>query len=73
LVSQQKIKSIPVAAATFGKLCGIAGGFRGFRSFSASSNLSLICPGHCTMYKQETRDLFNDKALGWGAGLVIEL
>ena len=67
------MESILGAAAKFGRLYGIAGGFHGFRSFSAFSDLSLICPCHCTTYKQELRDLFNDKALGCGAGLVIEL
>ena len=68
-----EMKSILGAAAQFGKLYGIAGGFHGFRSFSALSDLSLICPCHCTMYKQEIRDFFKDKALECGAGLVIEL
>ncbi len=67
------MKSILGAAAKFGKLYGIAGGFHGFRSFGAFSDLSLICPCHCTMYKQEIRDFFKDKALECGAGLAIEL
>jgi 7,8-dihydropterin-6-yl-methyl-4-(beta-D-ribofuranosyl)aminobenzene 5'-phosphate synthase len=67
------MKSILGAAAKFGKLYGIAGGFHGFSSFSAFSDLSLICPCHCTIYKQEIRDFFKDKALECGAGLVIEL
>ena len=67
------MESILGAAAKFGRLYGIAGGFHGFRSFSAFSDLSLICPCHCTMYKQEIRDLFGDKALECGAGLIIEL
>jgi 7,8-dihydropterin-6-yl-methyl-4-(beta-D-ribofuranosyl)aminobenzene 5'-phosphate synthase len=67
------MKSILGAAAKLVKLYGIAGGFHGFVSFSAFSDLSLICPCHCTMYKQEIRDFFNDKALEYGAGLVIKL
>ena len=67
------MQSILGAAAKFGKLYGIAGGFHGFRSFKAFSDLSLICPCHCTMYKQAIRDLFKDRALECGAGLVIEL
>jgi 7,8-dihydropterin-6-yl-methyl-4-(beta-D-ribofuranosyl)aminobenzene 5'-phosphate synthase len=67
------MKSILGAAARFGKLYGIAGGFHGFHNFKAFSDLSLICPCHCTMYKREIRDLFKDKALQCGAGLVIEL
>jgi len=67
------MESILAAAAKFGKLYGIAGGFHGFHNFEAFRGLSLICPCHCTMYKQEIRDLFKDKTLECGAGLVIEL
>ena len=65
--------SILAAAAKFGELYGIAGGFHGFHNLEAFRSLSLICPCHCTTYKQEIRDLFKDKALECGAGLVIEL
>jgi len=67
------IESILAAAAKFGDLYGIAGGFHGFHNFEAFRGLSLICPCHCTTYKQEIRDLFTDKALECGAGLAIEL
>ena len=67
------MQSILGAAAKFGKLYGIAGGFHGFRDFKVFNGLSLICPCHCTVYKQEIRDLFKDKTLECGAGLVIEL
>jgi 7,8-dihydropterin-6-yl-methyl-4-(beta-D-ribofuranosyl)aminobenzene 5'-phosphate synthase len=67
------MKSILGAAAKFGRLYGIAGGFHGFRDFKVFNDLSLICPCHCTAYKQEIRDLFKDKTLECGAGLVIEL
>jgi 7,8-dihydropterin-6-yl-methyl-4-(beta-D-ribofuranosyl)aminobenzene 5'-phosphate synthase len=67
------MESILAAATKFGELYGIAGGFHGFHNFEAFRGLSLICPCHCTMYKQEIRDLFKDKALGCGTGLAIEL
>jgi 7,8-dihydropterin-6-yl-methyl-4-(beta-D-ribofuranosyl)aminobenzene 5'-phosphate synthase len=67
------IESVLTAAARFGELYGIAGGFHGFHNFEAFRDLSLICPCHCTTYKQEIRHLFKDKALECGAGLVIEL
>jgi len=67
------MESIIAAAAKFGELYGIAGGFHGFHNFEAFRGLSLICPCHCTTYKQEIRDLFEDKALECGAGLAIEL
>jgi 7,8-dihydropterin-6-yl-methyl-4-(beta-D-ribofuranosyl)aminobenzene 5'-phosphate synthase len=65
--------NILAVAAKFGELYGIAGGFHGFHNFEALRGLSLICPCHCTTYKQEIRDLFKDKALECGAGLVMEL
>jgi 7,8-dihydropterin-6-yl-methyl-4-(beta-D-ribofuranosyl)aminobenzene 5'-phosphate synthase len=67
------MKGILEAAAKFGKLYGIAGGFHGFRDLKVFNGLSLICPCHCTVYKQEIRDSFKDKTLECGAGLVIEL
>jgi len=67
------MESILAAAAEFGELYGIAGGFHGFRDFNVFNGLSLICPCHCTEYEQEIRDLFKDKTLECGAGLVIRL
>jgi len=67
------IENILAASAKFGELYGIAGGFHGFHNFEAFRGLSLICPCHCTTHKQEIRDLFKDRTLGCGAGLVIEL
>jgi 7,8-dihydropterin-6-yl-methyl-4-(beta-D-ribofuranosyl)aminobenzene 5'-phosphate synthase len=67
------MENILAAAAEFGELHGVAGGFHGFHNFEAFLGLSLIRPCHCTTYRQEIRDLFKDKALECGAGLAIEL
>jgi 7,8-dihydropterin-6-yl-methyl-4-(beta-D-ribofuranosyl)aminobenzene 5'-phosphate synthase len=67
------VRKILTAAAKFGELYGIAGGFHGFHDFKVLQGLSLICACHCTRYKQEMRDLFGDRALGCGVGTVIEL
>ncbi len=67
------MRGILEAASKFGKLCGIAGGFHGFHDFEVFEDLSLISPCHCTVYKREIIELFKDKALECGAGLVIEL
>ena len=67
------IERILATAAKFGELYGIAGGFHGFHNFKAFRGLSLICPCHCTTYKQEIRHLFKDRAFECGAGLTIEL
>jgi 7,8-dihydropterin-6-yl-methyl-4-(beta-D-ribofuranosyl)aminobenzene 5'-phosphate synthase len=64
---------ILAAGARLGELYGIAGGFHGFHDFKLFKSLSLICPCHCTKYKQEIRDLFGDRALQCGVGSVIEL
>lgn len=64
---------ILAAAARLGELYGIAGGFHGFHDFKLFKGLSLVCPCHCTKYKQEIRDLFGDRALQCGVGSVIQL
>jgi 7,8-dihydropterin-6-yl-methyl-4-(beta-D-ribofuranosyl)aminobenzene 5'-phosphate synthase len=67
------LERILAAAARFGELYGIAGGFHGFHDFKLFKGLSLIYPCHCTRYKQEIRDLFQDRSLECGVGSVIEL
>ena len=67
------IGNIFAAAVKFGRIYGVAGGFHGFREFEAFRGLSLICPCHCTAYKQEIRDLFKNETVGCGAGSAIEL
>lgn len=71
--SHPAMRSILGAAGKMGKLYGIAGGFHNFRDFKAFDDLSLIYPCHCTQHTQEIKNLFPDRALECGAGLVIEL
>lgn len=71
--SHPGVGSILDAAAKFGKVYGIVGGFHGFRNFDRLNPLSLICPCHCTQYKSEIKRLFQDRCLDCGAGRVIEL
>lgn len=71
--SHPAMRSILGAAAKFGKVYGIVGGFHGFHDFKAFDDLLLVYPCHCTQHTQEIRNLFKDKALECGAGLVIEL
>jgi 7,8-dihydropterin-6-yl-methyl-4-(beta-D-ribofuranosyl)aminobenzene 5'-phosphate synthase len=68
-----RMERILTAAARFGELYGIAGGFHGFHDFELFKGLSLIYPCHCTRYKQEIRDLFRDRGLECGVGSIIEL
>ena len=71
--SHPGVGSILDAASRHGKVYGIIGGFHGFSDFERLSPLSLICPCHCTSYKEEIKLLFPDRCLDCGAGLVIEL
>jgi 7,8-dihydropterin-6-yl-methyl-4-(beta-D-ribofuranosyl)aminobenzene 5'-phosphate synthase len=61
------------AASCHGKVYGIIGGLHGFRDFNRFRGLSLICPCHCTQYKQELRNLFPEQYVSCGAGLELEL
>lgn len=71
--SHPAVRSILGAAANFGKVYGIAGGFHGFHDFKVFDDLSLIYPCHCTQHKQKITEVFKGKALECGAGLIIEL
>jgi len=71
--SHPGVGEIMNAASRFGEVCGIIGGFHGFRDFSRLSGLSLIGPCHCTQYKSEIIQLFPQQCLECGAGLVVEI
>ena len=71
--SHPGVGNILDAAARFGEVYGIVGGFHGFDDFERLSGLSLICPCHCTQYKSEIKSLFPQQYLECGAGLVVEL
>jgi len=71
--SHPGVGNILDAAASFGQVYGIIGGFHGFHRFDRLNPLSLICPCHCTQYKSKIKRLFPDKCLHCGAGLVLEL
>ena len=61
------------AAAEFGEVRGVIGGFHGFRDFHLLDSLSLICPCHCTVYREEIARLCADRYRNCGVGTVIEL
>ena len=71
--SHPGVGNILDAASRFGKVYGILGGFHGFNDFERLSPLSLICPCHCTQFKEEIRLIFPDQCLDCGVGVVIEL
>ena len=70
--SHPRMSSIFEAASQFGSICGIVGGLHGFQEFELFKGLELICPTHCTYYKEEIKALYAEKCIAGGAGRVIE-
>ncbi len=51
----------------------LIGGLHGFKNFSSLSDLSLICPCHCTQHISSIASLYPGKYIEGGAGKVIEI
>jgi 7,8-dihydropterin-6-yl-methyl-4-(beta-D-ribofuranosyl)aminobenzene 5'-phosphate synthase len=71
--SHPEVSRILTAASAFGDIYGIIGGLHGFSDFELVSRLSLICPCHCTVHKQELKQIFPRSYVDCGVGLVLEL
>ena len=71
--SHPGVDNILNAASCHGKIYGLIGGLHGFRDFSRLDGLSLICPCHCTQYKEELEYHFSEQYVACGAGLELEL
>ena len=71
--SHPGVGTILDAAASLGEIYGIVGGLHGFHDFSRLDGLSLICPCHCTRYKEELKGRFPEQYTGCGAGLELVL
>jgi 7,8-dihydropterin-6-yl-methyl-4-(beta-D-ribofuranosyl)aminobenzene 5'-phosphate synthase len=67
------LEAILAAAATFGKLYGVIGGFHSFNRLELLRELELIVPCHCTAHKREILELYPEKTERCGAGMVLEL
>jgi 7,8-dihydropterin-6-yl-methyl-4-(beta-D-ribofuranosyl)aminobenzene 5'-phosphate synthase len=67
------LESILAAAATFGELYGVIGGFHSFNRLELLRELELIVPCHCTAHKREILELYPEKTERCGAGMMLEL
>jgi len=71
--SHPGVGTILDAAVSPGEIYGLVGGLHGFRDFSRLDGLSLICPCHCTQYKEELKGRFPEQYMECGAGLELVL
>ncbi len=71
--SHPGVAKIIDASSQFGKVFGIIGGFHGFEDFERLNGLSMIVPCHCTQFKIELLELFPQKSMKCGVGMVIDL
>ena len=71
--SHPGVGNILKAASKFGRVYALIGGLHGFREFDLLKDLKLVCPCHCTQFKQEIKSLYPEKYIDGGAGRVIEI
>jgi 7,8-dihydropterin-6-yl-methyl-4-(beta-D-ribofuranosyl)aminobenzene 5'-phosphate synthase len=70
--SHPGVGNILQVAARFGTPYALIGGLHDFREFALLKNLAVVCPTHCTRYKNEIRAQYPEKYVAGGAGAVIE-
>jgi len=71
--SHSKVEKILQVAKNFGNVVGIIGGLHGFDNFSVLDNLDLIYPCHCTKYKDDISEIYQEKFKLCGVGLTISI
>lgn len=71
--SHSGVKNILGKAEEHGKIKGIIGGLHDFSDFDILEDFDLICPVHCTKYKEKIYDKYPDKVIEGGVGQSFEL
>jgi len=71
--SHPKMSHILDISKKFGKIYAVIGGMHGFSEFELFKDLKLICPTHCTQYKDELKKLYPQKYIKGGAGKIIKI
>ena len=67
------VENIMNTISQFGNVYGVIGGFHGFDKYDALENTDIICPAHCTKYKEQITLLYADKCIEGGVGRVIKV
>jgi 7,8-dihydropterin-6-yl-methyl-4-(beta-D-ribofuranosyl)aminobenzene 5'-phosphate synthase len=60
-------------AEGFGKTKSLIGGFHGFNQFDLLEDIDLVCPTHCTQYKEEIAVRYPKAFIEGGVSRVIEI
>jgi 7,8-dihydropterin-6-yl-methyl-4-(beta-D-ribofuranosyl)aminobenzene 5'-phosphate synthase len=69
--SHSTVKLILERAAQLGKVHALIGGLHGFEEFELISEVSLVCPTHCTAHIEEINKIIGNKFLRGGVGREI--
>ena len=71
--SHPGVGNILKAAGQFGKVKSLVGGLHGFSEFDLIKDLDLICPVHCTQFKEKIKELYPEKYISGGVGKIIQI
>ena len=67
------MKDIFDPVSQYGNIIGIVGGMHGFKDFKLLKEMKLICPTHCTQYKEKIEKLYPGPYTKGGVGKIIEI
>jgi 7,8-dihydropterin-6-yl-methyl-4-(beta-D-ribofuranosyl)aminobenzene 5'-phosphate synthase len=72
--SHSTVKLILQSARRYGEVYALIGGLHGFNEFELISDVSLVCPTHCTAYIEEINRIIGNKFIRGGVGreIIIE-
>jgi 7,8-dihydropterin-6-yl-methyl-4-(beta-D-ribofuranosyl)aminobenzene 5'-phosphate synthase len=71
--SHPNMAGIINAALQFGDVYAIISGLHGFNHYDLFKDLTLICPTHCMLHKEELKSRYPEKYEEGGVGKVIEI
>ena len=68
-----KVGEIIASISKFGDVFAIIGGLHGFDELELLKDIEVICPTHCTIYKNKIKSLHPGKYIEGGVGRIIEI
>lgn len=71
--SHSGVKNIINKAKEYGEIKGIIGGLHSFSDFNLLEKIDLVCPTHCTKYKEKIYQIYPYKVIEGGVGKTIEI